>query len=75
MLFQKDLSFKFKIEDIGEYSTNFKKMDSNKKASVFFVICSGELLIEWSINLHSMISELNFLLFKLLIGQNKFKAP
>jgi len=31
---QKDLSLKFQIEDVGEYTTNFKKMDQNKKANV-----------------------------------------
>jgi len=31
---QKDLSLKFQIEDVGEYNTNFKKMDQNKKANV-----------------------------------------
>ena len=57
---QKDLSFKFKIEDVGEYTTNFKKMDSNKKATVFLELSSGESPTEWNTNSQSMTSESSF---------------
>lgn len=62
---QKDISLKFKVEGVGEYTTNFKKMDQNKKANVLPCIFSGESLTAWSASSTSMTSEPSFLIYRL----------
>ena len=63
--------FRFKIDEVGEYSTNFKKMDQNKKATVIFFLSSGESAIAWNITSPSTTSGLNFWLWRQSTGPSR----